>query len=78
MERGELRLEHAVGALGTIYTQVTIFAARGVDEGDAARLARDISDEITQVEAVLAAMDRILEPVGEADSGAEEEPRRTV
>jgi len=62
MERGELRLEHAVGALGTIYTQVTIFAARGMDEGDAARLAHEISDEIEQVDAVLAAMDRVYEP----------------
>ncbi len=62
MERGELRLEHAVGALGTIYTQVTIFAARGMDEGDGARLASEISDEIEQVDAVLAAMDRIYEP----------------
>ena len=62
MERGDLRLEHAVGALGTIYTQVTIFAARGMDEVDAARLAREISDEIDQVDAVLAAMDRIYEP----------------
>ena len=62
MERGELRLDHAVGALGTIYTQVTIFVARGTNEGDAARLAREISDEVDQVDAVLAAMDRIYEP----------------
>lgn len=62
MERGELRLEHAVGALGTIYTQVTIFAARGMDEGDGARLNDEISGEIEQVDAVLAAMDRIYEP----------------
>jgi hypothetical protein len=71
MERGELRLDHAVGALGTIYTQVTIFVARGTDEGDAARLASEISDEIDQVDAVLAAMDRIYEPATGAGSGKE-------
>lgn len=70
MERGELRLEHAVGALGTIHTQVTIFAARGMDAGDAARLADEISDEIGQVDAVLAAMDRIYEP-GKSTIGVE-------
>jgi hypothetical protein len=62
VERGGLRLEHAVGALGTIYTQVTIFAARGMEADDAARLANEISEEIGQVDAVLAAMDRVYEP----------------
>ena len=62
IERGELRLEHAVGALGTIYSQITIFAAQGIDQGDAARLAREISDEIEQVDALLVAIDRIGEP----------------
>ena len=74
MDRGELRLEHAVGALGTIYTQVTIIAARGLDEGDAARLASEISDEIDQVNAVLAAMDRIYEPASVV-AGDEQEER---
>ena len=73
MERGDLRLEHAVGALGTIYTQVTIFAARGMDEVDAARLAREISDEIDQVDAVLAAMDRIYEAATAVTGDKEEE-----
>ena len=72
MERGELRLEHAVGALGTIYTQVTIFAARGMDEGDAARLTSEISNEIDQVDAVLAAMDRVYEPDKSANADEEE------
>jgi hypothetical protein len=74
MDRGELRLEHAVGALGTIYTQVTIIAARGLDEGDAARLASEISNEIDQVNAVLAAMDRIYEPASVV-AGDEQEER---
>ncbi len=78
MERGDLRLEHAVGALGTIYTQVTIFAARGMDEGDAARLAREISDEIDQVDAVLAAMDRIYEPGTGVTSDEKEEKHEDV
>ena len=62
MERGELQLEHAVGALGTIYAQITIFAARGMDHGDAAGLAHEISDEIGEVDAMLVAMDRVYEP----------------
>jgi len=62
IERGKLRLEHAVGALGTIHTQVTIFAARGMEAGDTARLTEEISQEIGQVNAVLAALDRVYEP----------------
>ena len=59
IERGGLRLEHAVGALGTIYSQITILAARGMEVEDAARLAGEISEEVGQVDAVLAAMDRV-------------------
>lgn len=62
IERGRLRLEHAVGALGTIYSQITIFSAQGMDDGDVARLAREISDEIEQVDALLEAIDRISKP----------------
>ena len=61
IERGGLRLEHAVGALGTIYTQITILAARGMEADDAARLAGEISQEVGQVDAVLAAMDRVYD-----------------
>jgi hypothetical protein len=61
IERGGLRLEHAVGALGTIYTQITILAARGMEADDAARLAGEISEEVGQVDAVLAAMDRVYD-----------------
>ena len=69
IERGGLRLEHAVGALGTIYTQVTILAARGMEADDAARLAGEISEEIGQVDAVLAAMDRVYEQgLGEVEN----------
>jgi len=36
--------------------------ARGMEAGDAARLTEEILQEIGQVNAVLAAMDRVYEP----------------
>lgn len=79
IERGLLRLEHAIGALGTIYTQITILAARGMEADDAARLADEISEEVGQVDAVLAAMDRVYDAYA-ADAGpaddALQEPAR--
>ena len=59
---GLLQLEHAVETLGTIYTQLTIFASKGADESDTPRLAAEISREIDQVNEVISAMDRVLEP----------------
>ncbi len=63
MERGALQLENAVGALGTIYTQTALVAARGMDAGEATRLSSEIAEEARQVDTVLAAMDRVYEPV---------------
>jgi hypothetical protein len=62
MERGALQLEHAVGALGTIYTQTALVTARGMDAGEATRLSSEIAEEARQVDTVLAAMDRVYEP----------------
>jgi hypothetical protein len=61
IERADLRLEHAVGALGTVYSQVTLFAARGVELDDAARLAGEISEETREIENILTAMGRVHE-----------------
>ena len=63
-ELGWLRLEHALEDLSMIYTQLTIFAAKGADSNEAANLAGEISHEIEQANAVLMAMDRIPEPAG--------------
>jgi hypothetical protein len=59
VERGLLRLEHAVAALGTINAQLATFTARGEQEGEAAKLAHDINAEIQEVDAVLVALDRV-------------------
>ena len=59
VERGLLRLEHAVAALGTINAQLAMFAVRGEQEGEAARLAHDINAEIQEIDAVLVALDRV-------------------
>ena len=64
VERGLLRLEHAVAALGTINAQLAMFSARGEQEGEAAKLANDINAEIQEIDAVLVALDRVysMEP----------------
>lgn len=59
VERGLLRLEHAVAALGTINAQLAIFSVRGEQEGEAARLAHDINSEIQEIDAILVAIDRV-------------------
>jgi hypothetical protein len=59
VERGLLRLEHAVAALGTINAQLTMFAVRGEQEGEATKLAHDIKAEIHEIDAVLVALDRV-------------------
>ena len=59
VERGLLRLEHAVAALGTINAQLAMFAVRGEQEGEAAKLAHDINAEIQEIDAVLVALDRV-------------------
>lgn len=59
VERGILRLEHAVAALGTVNAQLSILAVRGGQEGEAAKLAHDIDVEIQEIDAVLHALDRV-------------------
>lgn len=59
VERGLLRLEHAVAALGTINAQLSMLAVRGEQEGEATKLAHDISIEIQEIDAVLVALDRV-------------------
>ena len=59
VERGLLRLERAVAALGTMQAQLSLLAARGEQEANAAKLAHDISVEIQEIDAVLLALDRV-------------------
>ena len=55
VERGLLRLEHAVAALGTMNAQLSMLAVRGEQEGEATKLAHDISVEIQEIDAILVA-----------------------
>jgi hypothetical protein len=59
VERGLLRLERAVAALGTMNAQLSMLAARGEQEANAAKLAHDINAEIQEIDAVLLALDRV-------------------
>ena len=59
VERALLRLERAVAALGTINAQLSMLAARGEQEANAAKLAHDINAEIQEIDAVLLALDRV-------------------
>ena len=59
IEGGQLQLEHAVTALGTIYSQTVLLGARGADAGAARQLSLEISEEANQVDAILSAMERI-------------------
>ena len=59
VERGLLRLEHAVAALGTINAQLAIFSVRGEQDGEEAKLAQDITSEIREIDAILIAIDRV-------------------
>ena len=59
VERGLLRLERAVAALGTMNAQLSMLAARGEQEANAAKLAHDINAEIHEIDAVLLALDRV-------------------
>ncbi len=62
VERGLLRLERAVAALGTMNAQLSMLAARGEQEANAAKLAHDINAEIQEIDAVLLALDRVHSP----------------
>ena len=59
VERGLLRLERAVAALGTMQAQLSMLAARDEQEANAAKLAHDISAEIQEIDAILLALDRV-------------------
>jgi hypothetical protein len=59
VERGLLRLERAVSALGTMNAQLSVLAARGDQEVSAARLTHDVNAEIGEIDAILHALDRV-------------------
>jgi hypothetical protein len=58
-ERGLLRLEHAVAALGTVHARLATLVMRGEEQKYAAALAQDINGEIQEIELFLTALDRV-------------------
>lgn len=65
IQRAKLQLENSLTALGTIYSQTMLVDAKDIDSGRAKRLRQDISEEVTELNDVLLAMDEVYA----ADSG---------
>ena len=59
MERGLLRLEHAVSALGAIDAKLAMVAACDAGQMQEKLSAPDINSEIVEIDAVIAAMQRV-------------------
>jgi hypothetical protein len=59
MEKAEFQLESTLTSLGTVYSQIRNIDAKDVGSGRAARLSRDISDQVTQLQDIEAAMEEV-------------------
>ena len=59
LERGLLRLEHAVSTLHAMETKLALLVATGRDQIDQDTLKADITSEILEIDAVIAAMHRV-------------------
>jgi len=59
MQRAELQIENSLAHLGTIYSQALLVDAKDIDSGRARRLRQEISDEVTELNEVLLAMDEV-------------------
>jgi hypothetical protein len=63
MKQAELRLEQTMTALSTVYSQIQLVGARGVDSGRAERLEADIREEIDQLDDLISSINEISERV---------------
>ncbi|MCA9872768.1 MAG: hypothetical protein KC441_03920 [Anaerolineales bacterium] len=59
MQRAELQVENSLAHLGTIYSQALLVDAKDIDSSRAQRLRQEISDEVTELNEVLLAMDEV-------------------
>lgn len=66
IQRAKLQLENSLTSLGTIYSQTMLVDAKDIDSGRAKRLRQEISEEVTELNDVLLAMDEVYA----AESGA--------
>jgi len=59
MQRAELQIENSLAHRGTIYSQALLVDAKDIDSSRAQRLRQEISDEVTELNEVLLAMDEV-------------------
>lgn len=59
IQRAELQLENSLTHLGTIYSQTMLVDVKDIDTSRARRLRHDISEEVSELNDVLAAMDEV-------------------
>jgi hypothetical protein len=59
IQRAELQIENSLAHLGTIYSQTLLVDAKDIDSRRAQRLRQEISDEVTELNEVLLAMDEV-------------------
>jgi len=60
MEAARLRLDSTLTALGTVYSQILLAAAKGSEGANAESLASDIKDQIAGLQDLIETMDEIL------------------
>jgi len=59
IHRARLQLENSLVHLGTIYSQTMLVDAKDIDKSRARRLRQEISEEVTEIGDLLAAMDEV-------------------
>jgi hypothetical protein len=64
MSRANLQLENTLAAMGTVYMQVRLLGAKDVDSGRVQRLQADMSEQVSALEDVSAAMDEVYAASG--------------
>ena len=71
MQEAAQRLEQTVTALGVVYSQYQLLAARKLGDARAERLSDDIREQVARLEDVLSSMDEVydLESAGEPPAG---------
>jgi len=59
MSQANLRMEHTLSALGTLYSQTMLIKAKDINAGHAKRLREEISEEMDTLNDILSAMDEV-------------------
>jgi len=59
MSQANLKMEHTLSALGTLYSQTMLIKAKDINAGHAKRLREEISEEMDTLNDILSAMDEV-------------------